>query len=140
MSEQITEDRALSRLEDINTALQSGTMNLAQQMITTLHPAELSNLLESLPRAKRYFIWQLIDQDIQGEVLSHVNDEVRSNLIDVMEEDELLAATMDMDMDDLADVFDDLPEVVTSELLTSMDIQDRQRLESIDLLGLLNRH
>jgi len=131
MSEQLTEDRSLSRLEDINAALKSGTMNLAQQMITTLHPAELSNLLESLPRAKRYFIWQLIDQDIQGEVLSHVNDEVRTNLIDVMEEDELLAATMDMDMDDLADVFDDLPEVVTSELLTSMNIQDRQRLESI---------
>jgi len=106
-------------------------MALAQQMITTLHPAELSNFLESLPRTRRYFIWQLIDQDIQGEVLSHVNDEVRASLIKVMEEDELLAATMDMDMDDLADVFDDLPEVVTSELLTSMNIQDRQRLESI---------
>jgi len=131
MSAQITEDHALSRLEDINAALQSGTMALAQQMITTLHPAELSNFLESLPRTRRYFIWQLIDQDIQGEVLSHVNDEVRASLIKVMEEDELLAATMDMDMDDLADVFDDLPEVVTSELLTSMNIQDRQRLESI---------
>ncbi len=48
-----------------------------------------------------------------------------------MENDELLAATTVMDMDDLADVFDDLPEAVTAELLTSMDIQDRQRLESI---------
>ena len=131
MSEQTTEDRDLSRLEDINAALQSGTMSHVQLMITTLHPAELSHLLESLPRTKRYFIWHLIDQDIQGEVLSHVNDEVRSNLISITRKDDLVAATSDMDMDDLADVFADLPEVVTRELLTSMDAQERQRLESI---------
>lgn len=131
MSEQITEDRTLSRLEDINTALQSGALNLAQQMIVTLRPSELSHLLESLPRNKRYFIWRLIDQDIQGEVLSHLNDEVRTNLIEITEDDELLAATTFMDMNDLADVFDDLPEAVTQELLTSMDVQDRHRLESI---------
>jgi len=131
MSEQVTEDRTLSRLEDINTALQSGAMNLAQQMIVTLRPAELSHLLESLPRTKRYFIWRMIDPDVQGEVLSHLNDEVRTNLIDITEDNELLAAITVMDMNDLADVFDDLPEVVTKELLTSMDVQDRHRLESI---------
>jgi len=131
MSEQVTEDRALSRLEDINAALQSGTLGLAQQMIATLRPSELSHFLESLPRTRRYFIWRLIDPDIQGEVLSHLNDEVRANLIEVTGDDELLAAITVMDMDDLADVFADLPEAVTQELLTSMDVQDRQRLESI---------
>lgn len=131
MSEQLPEDRTSSRLDAIKSALESGTMGPAKLMITTLHPAELGHMLESLPRAQRYFIWQIIDQDMQGEVLSHLNDEVRANLIDMMENDELLAATTVMDMDDLADVYDDLPEVVTRELLTSMDIQDRQRLESI---------
>jgi len=131
MSEELAEDRALSRLEEINDALQSGTLGLAQQMIASLTPSELSHLLESLPRNKRYFIWRLIDPDLQGEVLSHLNDEARTNLIEVTEDDELLAAITVMDMDDLADVFDDLPEAVTQELLTSMDVQDRQRLESI---------
>lgn len=131
MSENTIEDRSLSRLEDINTALQSGTMAPAQQMISTLRPSELSHLLESLPRTKRYFVWHLIDQDVQGEVLSDLNDEVRTNLIEVTEDNELLAAISVMDMDDLADVFDDLPEAVTQELLTSMDDQDRHRLESI---------
>lgn len=131
MSEKITEDRTLSRLEDINAVLHSGAMEQVRQMIVTLHPAELSHLLESLPRANRYVMWRLIDRDIRGEVLSHLNDEVRASLINIMQEDELLAAITAMDMDDLADVFGDLPEVVTRELLTSMDVQDRQRLESI---------
>jgi magnesium transporter len=131
MQEQNAEHRTPSRLEDINAAVSEGTLSVVQPMIGTLNPAELGHLLESLPRSKRYFIWQFIDPDLQGETLAHVNEEVRANLIDVMENDELLAAAIVMDMDDLADVFGDLPEVVTQELLTSMDIQDRQRLESI---------
>ncbi|HEY5733950.1 MAG TPA: magnesium transporter [Gammaproteobacteria bacterium] len=131
MQEQNAEQRIPTRLEDINAAVSEGTLSVVQPMIGTLNPAELGHLLESLPRSKRYFIWQFIDPDLQGETLAHVNEEVRANLIDVMENDELLAAAIVMDMDDLADVFGDLPEVVTQELLTSMDIQDRQRLESI---------
>jgi magnesium transporter len=131
MQDQNAETSIPTRLEDINAAVSEGTLSVVQPMIGTLNPAELGHLLESLPRSKRYFIWQFIDPDLQGETLAHVNEEVRANLIDVMENDELLAAAIVMDMDDLADVFGDLPEVVTQELLTSMDIQDRQRLESI---------
>ena len=126
-----SEDQALNRLQDINDALSSGAAYHAKTLLATLNPAELGRLLESSPRDRRYFIWQLVNPDDQGETLSNVNDEVRSNLIDIMENDDLLAATTTMDMDDLADVFKDLPEAVTRELLTSMDSQDRQRLESI---------
>lgn len=131
MSEQAKDDRTLERLEDLNQALQSGAASYVQQLLATLNPAEIGQLLESLPRTRRYLVWQLVHPDNHGETLSHVNDEVRASLIDIMENDELLAATIAMDMDDLADVFNDLPEAVTAELLTSMDSQDRQRLESI---------
>lgn len=131
MTQAKSKDQALNRLQDINDALSSGAAYHAKTLLATLNPAELGRLLESLPRDRRYFIWRLVNPDDQGETLSNVNDEVRSNLIDIMENDELLAATTTMDMDDLADVFKDLPEAVTRELLTSMDSQDRQRLESI---------
>lgn len=131
MTEQPIEDRSLSRLEDLNSALASGTLGPIQQLLNTLHPAEIARLLESLPRTQRYIIWQLIHPDEQGDILSHVNDEVRTGLIGEMETDELLAAATSMDMDDLADVFDDLPETVTRQLLTSMDEQDRHRLDIV---------
>ncbi len=124
-------ERTLSNLENINGALSSGAAYYAKTLLSTLSPAELGHLLESLPRDRRYFVWQLVDADDQGETLSQVNDEVRTHLIEIMENDELLAATTVMDMDDLADVFGDLPEAVTGELMTSMDSQNRQRLESI---------
>ncbi len=131
MTQTQPENQTLTRLENINGALSSGAAYYAKTLLSTLSPAELGHLLESLPRDRRYFVWQLVDADDQGETLSQVNDEVRTHLIEIMENDELLAATTVMDMDDLADVFGDLPEAVTGELMTSMDSQDRQRLESI---------
>ncbi len=131
MTQAKSEDQALNRLQDINNALISGAAHYTKTLLATLSPAELGRLLESLPRDRRYIIWQLAYPEDRGETLSNVNDEVRSHLIDIMENDELLAATTAMDMDDLADVFKDLPEAVARELMISMDSQDRQRLESI---------
>lgn len=130
MADSQTEKYTTSRLEDLNSVLSSGTLDYVRQMIETMHPAEVARLLESRPRTQRNLIWQLISDD-QGEVLSHVNDEVRAGLIREMENDELLAATVGMDMDDLADVFDDLPEAVTRQIISSMDDHDRQRLQAV---------
>jgi magnesium transporter len=76
-------------------------------------------------------LWELVDEENGGEVLLEVNDEVRSGLIRDMDDDELLAATSGMDMDDLADFVQDLPKTLTGEILRAMDNQNRQRLEAV---------
>ncbi|MDX1444342.1 MAG: magnesium transporter [Gammaproteobacteria bacterium] len=122
---------ASSRLESIRSALESGTLRSVRRMMHSLHPAEISHLLESLRPAEREIVWELVDAEDDGEVLLHVNDEVRMGLIRGMDAQELLAATEDLDIDDLADLFADLPEQVTKQLLRSMDEQNRERLRSV---------
>ena len=120
-----------SRLENIRDALESGTLRSVRRMMHSLHPAEIAHLLESLRPAEREVVWELVDAEDDGEVLLHVNDEVRMGLIRGMDAQELLAATEDLDIDDLADLFADLPETVTQQLLRSMDDQNRQRLAGV---------
>lgn len=120
-----------SRLESIRDALESGTLRSVRRMMHSLHPAEIAHLLESLRPAEREVVWELVDAEDDGEVLLHVNDEVRMGLIRGMDAQELLAATEDLDIDDLADLFADLPETVTQQLLRSMDDQNRQRLAGV---------
>ena len=131
MSERVQDDRALNRLEELDRALSNDAAAHIKQLLATLNPAEIGHLLDSLPRTKRYVVWQLVDAQLQGEILSHVNDEVRVSLIEVMESDALLKAATIMDIDDLVDIFNDLPETVTDALFNSMSQQDRRRLESI---------
>lgn len=120
-----------NRLQDIAAALHSGTLLQSRMMLNGLHPAEIANLLESLPLEQRELVWELVDAEHEGDVLLYVNDAVRANLIRQMETHELVAATEGLDTDDLADILQDLPETVIREVLQSMDAQDRQRLESV---------
>ena len=127
----VLEEHPTTRLHHLRRALESGTLQHVRRMLKALHPAEIANLLESLPPAERKIVWELVDPESDGEVLLHVNDEVREGLIRDMDLEELVAATEGMDLDDLADLLQDLPEAVSRELLRSMDLQNRQRLEAV---------
>jgi magnesium transporter len=125
------EDHSEARLEYLHRVLESGRMRRLKPMLHALHPAETALLLESIPRAKRELVWGLVPEEDHGEVLLHVNDEVRAQLIEGLDDAVLLKATEGLEMDDLADLIEDLPEEVTQQVLRSMDRQNRERLQAV---------
>lgn len=131
MSEPARQNSTSRRLDALKESLASGTLQQVRRTLATLHPAEIASLLESTPSPERELIWELVSPDDEGEVLLHVNDEVRGGLINAMDPEQLVAATEGMDLDDLADIIDDLPQAVTRQVLRSMDQQERRRLESV---------
>ncbi len=102
----------------------------AKRILNALHPAEIGNLLEALPHSQRIIVWNMLDE-VDGEILLNVGEEVRSGLIKLMDSEALVAATEGLEIDDLADLLVDLPHTVTQQALSSMDHQDRQRLEAV---------
>ena len=129
MAEPATEsDLHLRRLTEV---LESGTRNQLVGLVNALHPAEIASLLESLPSTQREAVWELVPSDMDGDVLVHVNDEVRSGLMDGMDSKEILAAAEGLDVDDVADLLQDLPSALTREVLNAMDRQNRQRVEAV---------
>ena len=109
------EEKIARHHESLSVALGSGTQQQVRQLINSLTGAEIADLLESLPPAKRLAVWELVDVELDGDVLVEVNDEVRAGLIAGSDDDELLAAVGDLDLDDLADILDDLPDTVIRE-------------------------
>ncbi len=130
MNAPVTEEKE-TRLQALRVALDSGTLRPVRRMIHSLHPAEIGHLLESVRPAEREIVWELVEHEDEGEVLLAVNDEVRAQLISGMDDQEVVAALDGLDVDDLADVFADLPETVNRELLRSMDQRDRDRLQTV---------
>ena len=125
------DDKTARHLEHLSDALDSGTQSRVRRLVNNLSGAEIGDLLESLPLAKRLVVWDLVDPELDGDVLVHVNDEVRASLIRDMPSEELVAAVGALDLDDLADILDDLPDAVIREVLFSMDRRDRERLEHV---------
>jgi len=128
MAEQLHEEKTARQLDRLTTALDSGTQHRVRHSLKSLSAAEIADLLESLPIAKRLAVWELTDPALDGDVLVEVNDEVRASLIRDTAPEDLVAAVDDLDLDDLADILDDLPEAVISEVLRSLDRQDHERL------------
>jgi magnesium transporter len=131
MSESERYDRKTRQLRLLSEALASGRLAPVKRMLDTLTPGEIARVLESLPPAKRSVVWGLVDPDDDGEVLVHVADEVRDGLLAEMDNEELRSALNTLDVDDLADLVDDLPQQLIEELLRGMDREHRDRLEQV---------
>jgi magnesium transporter len=119
------------RLAALRGALREGSWRGAARMVAAMHPAEIANLIESLPPAPREVVWNFVEPELEGDVLVELSDEVRQAFIEGMDAEELLAAAEDMELDDLADLVGDLPEAVASQLVKSMDAQDRERMNTL---------
>jgi len=131
MAEQNREDKTALHLERLSEALDSGVQQQVKNLIENLSGPEIGDLLESLPSPERLAVWELTDPALDGEILVEVGDEVRAGLIRGMSQEQLVKAVGDLDLDDLADILDDLPDTVIREVLRSMDRLDRERLERV---------
>jgi magnesium transporter len=120
-----------SSLELFREALDTGALRQVRQLVNELKPAEIAGLLESLPLAQRNIVWEMVAPEDDGDVLVELNEDVRNSLISGMDSDELVAAAANLDLDDLADLLAELPEAVNRQVLRSLDLSDRLRLQAV---------
>ena len=115
---------------DLHELLASGSALKAARMLNALHPAEIAHLVESLPPQQRELVWNLVEDESEGEILLYLNDDLREELLRGMSSSRILAAAEGLDTDDLADLVQDLPKTILRELLSSLDEQRRERLQT----------
>ena len=127
MNELDNEQQSSTLAENIT----DGALAAARRIILAMHPAEIADALEALPPSRRRVLWEQIDYELEGEILMEVGEEVRESLVRDMDMDELRVATEQLDLDDLADFVQSLPEKLTAGLLAGMDRQERARLEQV---------
>ncbi len=125
------EEKMALHLQKISTAIDENSNDSIKALLNDLSSAEIGELLESLPLPKRLAVWELVEPKYEGDILVHVHDQVRASLIEYMSPQELVAATCELELDDLADIIDDLPDTVIREVLHAMDRQDRERLAQV---------
>tara|TARA_B100001250_G_scaffold92833_2_gene77297 strand:- start:460 stop:1803 length:1344 start_codon:yes stop_codon:yes gene_type:complete len=99
--------------------------------LSSLSPYEIARLLEAMEPRNREILWRMIDQEDEGEVLKELVEDVRQNFINEMDANQIIAATQDLELDDLADILNDLPDQITDEVIRALDRQDQIRLESV---------
>ena len=118
-------------IDRLHDALNDEDISTVRDLLEQLHPSEIADVMEGLPGKARATIWNLIKPEIEGDVLSELQDAVRTELLGNMHPYEVAKATKDLDTDDVADIIQDLPEDLQDSVLLAMDAQYRQRLASL---------
>jgi magnesium transporter len=68
--------------------------------------------------------------DREGEILLEVSDAVRESLLADMDDAEIVAATQNLDADEIADLAPDLSDEVVQDIIEAQDAEDRADLQS----------
>ncbi|MFL0796994.1 MAG: magnesium transporter [Cellvibrionaceae bacterium] len=115
-------------LED---ALSSGTFRQVERLLNSMPAADIAHLLESSPVKDRQILWKLIKEKNTGEVIQHLHDNLQAQFLEQLDAQEVVSLTEGLDVDDIADILQQLPDRVMQEVLTSMSSQDRHRVETV---------
>ena len=119
-------------LQTVTDSLESGgTMQIRYLLNGALPAQDVARLLESSPPKERRLLWDLIEQNNEGEILQYLNEDISAQFLKEMDTEQLVAVTEQLESDDLADILQNLPETVVAEVLASMTAQDRSRVESL---------
>ena len=125
--------RLQEQVDLITDALEKSPESGATSLLKSMSPAGISRVIESLPGDLRSPLWLQLPRVKKGEVLLELQGELRRNLIKQTDEKELVACLSVMQMDEIADLDDDLPISVVDAMVKTMDIHLRERYEQVRL-------
>lgn len=129
-----TNDKSIQtqeQLEELGSALDSGAFVRVRRMLNALPAATIAHLLESSPHNAREVLWQLVEKTNEGEVLNYLNEDIQADFLGKLSPEEVVSMTEGLETDDIADILQQLPEKVISQVLLAMDELDRNRLETV---------
>ena len=119
-------EKSLTKLLDESSNL---SINQIKRLLNKMNSAELAHSLESSPPKQRKLLWSLIDNEDEGDVLADLGDEIQQELLLGISNEELSEVVADLELDEIVDILQHLPENRMNMILGKMSSRDRQRIE-----------
>jgi magnesium transporter len=126
-----TKAHQLSLLPKIDQIVDPADLKRLGNMLNNLSVPDIAHHIESAPPKARRILWELLDEEFEGEVIGELSEHVQQEFLSGMDSAEIASLFEDLDTDDIADIMQQLPEQVIPEVLEAMEDQDRARVESV---------
>lgn len=131
VEESLVHRQAMKRHDLVESLLRRQHQVKLEQKLEKLHPADIADILETLPLTQRKLLWDRMEPTTRGQVLLEVSDAVRITLISEMPPEAIADSAELLDTDEIADLAPDLPKKVMQKILRSLNDQKRKRLQEV---------
>ena len=116
-------------LDAIGKAIDVGDSPTLDALLEPVHAADIADLIEQLTSSRRRAFLTLYSGEIDGEILSEIDEAVRDEVIEQLPREVLAEAVREMDSDDVVDLIEDMDAPEREEILSALDDSDRAAVE-----------
>lgn len=118
-------------ITQLEEKLSAGSVELLQQELGDLHPADLAEILENLEIEDAKTVLFSLEEELAAEVLMELDEDLRGRFLEEYSGKELAEEVIEnLDSDDAADLLSELPEEKQREVL--LEIEDPEYAREIE--------
>ena len=125
------DDEARGRrwMATLREAIAAGDAARLTELLEPLHAADIADLIEQISPDERDALLALWSGEIDGEILSELDEAIRDEVIARLPRNVLEDAVRELDSDDVVDLIEDLEEPQQSVILSALEDADRAAVE-----------
>jgi magnesium transporter len=120
---------AEDRISRVLSLREAGDDQSLAELIAGWHGGEVAEVLEGLPSPDRNLLWSLLPEAIHSDVLSYLHDRVRAGLLESIPTEDAVAATLEMEPPDLAEVIASVSDELGEAIMESLGSDERSQVE-----------
>lgn len=117
-------------LEMVNDNLR---ISVPYKKLSTLHPADLADILEELDDKQRRQIFETLDEDLVADTLEEIEPEFKGAIIRDLSESKAAEVLENMPNDEIANLLDELDDEEREKILITLESEDAEEVK--ELLG-----
>ncbi|WP_306119970.1 MULTISPECIES: magnesium transporter [unclassified Roseitalea] len=115
-------------LDQIDTAIRTGSEEALAQAVGPLHASEIGDLLQTLEPAERQELVALLGERFDYSALTHIDDAARRDIVTVLPNEQIALALQQIDSDDAVYILEDMDEAEQADILARIPFTERIRL------------
>ena len=128
MDEKIISLPAKDELENLIATQQFERL---KQLLATIHPADIANLLEELDTDDAVIAFGLLPIEDASEVLDETGSLIRQELVEKVDDEKLADLLDELPMDDAAEFLFDLPDPISDRLIDLMEPEEAEEVREL---------
>lgn len=98
-------------------------LNISNEKLEKLHPADLADIVEELGPAEREAIFETMDSEVAAEALSEIDPKMQASILEALEPEVAADIVEEMSPDEAVHALADLKEEKTAEILDEMETE-----------------
>lgn len=106
-------------------------LKISYRGLSTLHPADIADIVEDLPPAEREAVFETLDEEVAGAALEELDPKTQVSIVEALDSNRAADIVEEMRPDAAADLLGDLPEAQSGKILEEMEPEDRQQLRTL---------